>query len=147
MSEETVRLKVEEAIPKIDEIAYGKSMKGVIVSKSVRFIMLFEAIETSYGRQLNLITLSGRIDFRSKSAKEVVIEVNPVFTVTFSTPLSTALKTSILADIALNWSVLESGVLYHLGGELSDYWLERSGDTFHVSVADWATELIEVEVS
>lgn len=147
VSEETLRAKIEEAVPKIDEVIYGKSMKGVIVSRTERFIMLFDAVETDRGRQLNLITMSGRVDFKAKSAKEVIIHVNPVFNVRFVNPLSFALKVSILADIALNWASIDAGVIYHLGGELTDYWIEKSGDTFHVTMADWATDLMEIEVS
>jgi hypothetical protein len=94
-----------------------------------------------------MVTMSGKIDFASKSAKEIIIKVNPVFRVLFQTPISLALKTSILADISENWKVLEPGTLYHLGGEISDYWLERSADTFYIPMADWQTDLVEVEVS
>jgi hypothetical protein len=147
VSEVIVRAKIEEAIPKIDEVVYGKSLKGVIVSQTERFIMLFDAVETTRGRQLQMITMSSRVDFQAKSAKEVLIKVNPEFNVIFSSPLSFALKVSILADLALNWSTIQPGTLYHLGGELMDYWLERAANTFHVPMADWAMDLMEIEVS
>ena len=88
-----------------------------------------------------------RLDFKPKSEKEVVIEVNPTFTVKFTAPLSLGLKYSILADIAHNWQTLEEGVLYHLGGDLMDYWVERGGDVFYVTMADWAQDLLEIDVS
>ncbi|OFV81472.1 MAG: hypothetical protein A2W26_01075 [Acidobacteria bacterium RBG_16_64_8] len=147
ITEEIVQQKIEEAIPQLDDMIYGKSLKGVIVSRSKRFIMTFEAIETSKGFQLNMVTMSDRLDFKPKSEKEVVIEVNPTFTVKFTAPLSLGLKYSILADIAHNWQTLEEGVLYHLGGDLMDYWVERGGDVFYVTMADWAQDLLEIDVS
>lgn len=147
ITEETVRAKIEEAIPMINQFVYQKSTVGVIVSQSFRFVMLFDAVETSYGRELNMFNMSNRVDFKPKSAKEIIIQVNPTFRVTFPSPLSNALKVSILADIADNWKAIESGVLYHLGGDLMDYWLERSGDDSHISRADWVRDLLEIEVT
>jgi hypothetical protein len=147
ITEETIHAKIEEAIPKIDELVYKKSTVGVIVSESFRFVMLFDAVETSYGRELNMFNMSNRVDFKPKSAKEIIIKVNPSFRVTFSTPLSNALKVFILADISDNWKVMEPGVLYHLGGDLMDYWLERTGDDFYISRADWSHDLLEIEVT
>jgi hypothetical protein len=147
ITEETIRAKIEEAIPKIDQYVYQKSTVGVIVSESFKFVMLFDAVETSYGRELNMFNMSNRVDFKPKSAKEIIIKVNPSFLVKFSTPLSNALKIFILADIADNWKVMEPGVLYHLGGDLMDYWLERSGNDFYISRADWSRELLEIEVT
>ena len=147
VTEETIRAKIEEAIQKIDDVVYGKSTDGVIVSQSDHFVMLFNAVETNYGRELNMISLSSRVDFRPKSSKEVVIRVNPTFVVRFAESFSFALKVSLLADISDNWKTIERGVMYHLGGVLMDYWLERAGDTFYVSHADWAKELLEIEVS
>lgn len=147
ISENTVRAKIEEAIPKIDDVVYGKELRGVIASQSERFAMLFHAIETDYGYELSMFNMSNRVDFRPKSAKEVVIQVNPVFTVRFAEPYSYPLKLSILADIAENWKGIEPGVLYHLGGELMDYWLERAGDILYVTGADWTRDLMEIEVT
>jgi hypothetical protein len=147
VQEPLIREKLEEAIPKIDEVIYGQSLKGIIASKSQHFIMLFDAVETSYGRQLNMITMSRRVDFKSKSAKEVIIEVNPTFNVRFPAPLSYGLKLSILADITENWEVLVQGTTYHLGGEIMDYWLERGDQTFNILSADWSSDLTEIEVS
>lgn len=147
VSEAVVEEKIREAIPQIDDIVYGKSLKGAIVSRSQRFVMLFDAVEIRGGRQVNMTTMSGKVDFRVRSAKEVVIEVNPEFTVRFSAPFSLGLKLSILADIAANWETLQSGTMYHLGGNLMDYWLERSGDEFFIPMADWQEGMVEVEVS
>jgi len=147
ISENTVRSKIEEAVPKIDEVVYGKELRGVIASHSERFAMLFHAIETDYGYELNMFNMSNRVDFMPKSAKEVVIKVNPTFTVRFAEPYSFPLKLSILADISENWRGVEPGVLYHLGGDLMDYWLERAGDIFYVTGADWEGDLMEIEVA
>jgi hypothetical protein len=147
ISEETIRAKIEEAIPKIDEIVYGKEIRGVIASQSARFAMLFHAIETDYGYELNMFNMSNRVDFKPKSAKEVVIQVNPAFTVRFADPYSFSLKISILADISENWRGIEPGVLYHLGGDIIDYWLERAADVFYITGADWEKDLIEIEVT
>lgn len=147
ISEDTIRVKIEEAIPKIDDVVYGKETRGVIASESQRFAMLFHVIETDHGYELNMFNMSNRVDFKPKSAKEIVIRVNPVFTVRFAEPYSFPLKLSILADISDNWRGIEPGVLYHLGGAVMDYWLERAGEIFYITGADWEGDLVEIEVT
>lgn len=147
ITEETVRQKIEEAIPKINDVVYDKSTNGVIVSQGFRFAMLFRAVETGYGYELNMFNMSNRVDFKPKSSKEVVIKVNPIFTIRFSESFSSALKISLLADISENWRSIEAGVMYHLGGDLMDYWLERAGEIFYVTHAEWSKEMAEIEVS
>lgn len=146
--ESMIRQKIEEAIPKIDtSMGDLEQGSGIIVSERDHFVMAFGLLQTSEGYQLNMTTSSKRVNFTANSAKDYTIKVNPTFTVRFGEPLSFGLTVSILADIDANWEILEPGVSYHLHGELMEYWLEKSGDTFHIFEADWAKDLLEIQVS
>jgi len=148
VTEEAIKSKIEEALDQIADIAAGdKDAKGVIVSKHQKFIMVFSVIERQDGFQVNMVTTSPGLNFQARSPKDYVIKVNPTFEVIFVSDLSYALKVSILADIAANGMDLESGGTFHLGGDLMDYWVERTGDQFHIVEADWTTPMYEVQVS
>ncbi len=148
VTEEAIKSKIKEALDQIADIAAGdKDARGVIVSKREKFIMVFSLIERQDGFQLNLVTTSPGLNFQAKSPRDYIIKVNPIFEVIFVSDLSYALKASILDDIAANGIDLESGGTFHLGGELMDYWVERTGDRFHVVEADWLTPMYEVQVS
>lgn len=148
VDEITIVQKIREALPQIAEIAYGDpDAEGVIVSEHKRFIMVFALIEMASGYQLNLITTSPSLKFKAKSAKDYTIKVNPIFEVFFEAPLSYALKVGILADIESLAMDLEDQGTFHLGGDLMDYWVERTGPAFYVFQADWAMPVHEVHVS
>lgn len=148
VGEDEIRAKIEEALPQIAEIAAGDpDAEGVIVSRSRKFVMLFAVIERQDGFQLTLVTTSPGLNFKAKSPKDYIITVNPTYQVVFVPSVSYALKVAILADLAANAEFLEDGGMFHLGGELMDYWVERSGDLFHVVSADWRRPLYEVQVT
>lgn len=148
VDETTIRSKIEEALEQVSDIAAGdKDAEGVIVSQHAKFVMLFALIQRQDGFQLNMVTTSPSLKFQAKSPSDYIIKVNPFFEVIFTAPLSFALKVSILADIADNAMDLEDGGTFHLGGELMDYWAERTGMKFHVVQADWAKSVYEVQVS
>jgi hypothetical protein len=109
--------------------------------------MVFAVIERQDGFQVNMVSTSPGLNFKARSPKDYTITVNPTFEVVFVADLSYALKVSILADLAANGMDLESGGTFHLGGELMDYWAERTGDRFHIVHADWAKQIYEVQVS
>lgn len=146
--EDVIKSKIEEALDQIADIAAGdKDAKGVIVSKRGKFIMVFSVIERQDGFQVNLVTTFPGLSFQARSPKDYIIKVNPTFEVIFVSDISFALKVSILADIAANGMDLESGGTFHLGGDLMSYWVERTGDRFHVVEADWIIPMYEVQVS
>src|SRR3990170_668948 len=148
IDEAMIRAKIEEALSQIAEIAAGDNdAEGVIVSQHLKFVMLFALIEREGGFQINMTTTSPGLNFKARSPSDYVIKVNPTFEVTFTSPLSYALKVSVLADIAANGEDLEDSGTFHLGGDLMDYWVERSGMKFHVVQADWMKPVYEVQVS
>jgi hypothetical protein len=69
------------------------------------------------------------------------------FEVTFVCDLSYSLKVAILADIAEKGMDLEDLGTFHLGDGLIDYWMERTGNKFHVVLACWSKPMHEIEVS
>lgn len=71
----------------------------------------------------------------------------PVINVQFDAPYSLAIKVCVLSNLSANWRTVEPGVLHHMGDDIIDYWLERSGDLFYVSGADWAGDFVEIQVS
>lgn len=148
VQEEVIRKKIEEALDQISEIAEGDhDAEGVIVSRHNKFIMVFAVIERQDGFQVTLVSTSPGLKFQARSPKDYIVTVNPTFEVIFTHDLSYALKVSILADLAANALDLEDGGTFHLGGELMDYWVERTGDRFHVISADWSKPIYEVQVS
>jgi len=149
VSEAIIRAKIEEAIPKISEYAFGDpKAEGVIVSERHKFIMVYSVVPRQDGQfQLSMLTTSPSLDFKARSSKDYVIKVNPLFQVHFTQPLSLALKVAIMADIEAVALDLEDGGTYHLGRDLMDYWIERSGSSLSVAQADWAMPVQEVQVS
>lgn len=143
-----IRSNIVEALDELSGIVYGdKDAEGVIVSRGARFIMVFAVIEREDGFQVTMVTTSPSLNFTARSPKDYTIKVNPTYEIIFSAPLSYALKVAIMADLAPNAEVLEDGGTFHLGGELMDYWVERTGNAFHVVMADWAKPLYEIQVS
>lgn len=148
MSEDLLHQKIVQALPKIDaDMGSLEQGTGIIVSSADHFVMAFGLLKTSEGYQVNMITSSKRVDFTARTAKDYIIKVNPTFIVRFEEPLSLGLTVSILADIDANWEVFEPGITYHPRGELMEYWLERTGDTFYIFQADWIRDLLEIQVS
>lgn len=148
VQEETIRQKAEEALEQISEIAEGDpDAEGVIVARRNKFVMVFGVIERQDGYQINMVSTSPGLNFKAKSPKDYIITVNPIFEVIFVSDISYALKITILADLAANCMELEDGGTFHLGGTLMDYWVERTGNKFHVIQADWARPIYEVQVS
>jgi hypothetical protein len=146
LSEDEIGVAIRRAVPGIDEAVYGTVKDGTIAHRAGKFAMIFAVIDTDAGHQLNMVTISGRVDFTPRSAKEVVILVKPEFAVRFPVPLSYALKLSVLADISENWEILEDGKVYHLRGDLMEYWIERQGEKLYIPQADWTREMMEVEI-
>lgn len=148
VTEEVIRQKIEEALGSIAEIVYGDpDAQGVIVSYRSRFIMTFSVIERQNGFQVNMVATSPELKFQAKSPSDYTIKVNPTFEVIFAVPVSYPLKVSILADLAENGMDLEDGGTFHLGGDLMDFWVEKTGLTFHVVQADWSNPTYEIQVS
>jgi len=148
VQEGTIHNKIEEVLDQISEIAEGdRDAEGVIVSRRDKFIMVFAVVERQDGFQITMVTTSPGLNFKARSPKDYTITVNPTFEVIFTSDISYALKVSILADLAANGMDLEDGGTFHLGGELMDYWVERTGNRFHVVQANWGKPIYEVQVS
>lgn len=149
VKEEWVDQKIREALAMIAEIAAGDpDAGGVIVSRTLRFSMVFSLVATAKGIQLNMITISPRADYQARSVKDYVIKINPSVDVHFADQISPAQKHAALVALSMRFADMEAGILYHevVSEELIEYWAERRDNSVYVDSVSWTRDVYEVQV-
>ncbi len=148
ITEKQVRDKIELALPYLSEIVESgtESAEGVIVSLLDRFSMVFSLVKFPKGFQINMVTIDPKVDFKPKNPTDVVIQVNPEYTVRFEIPVPSGMRVAILSSLKRELEVMENEVPYHLSSEIVEYWAVHYRDKVYVEDAHWIGELYEIDV-
>lgn len=150
MTEDEIREKIIEGIPRIAEYHYGDpGHEGVYVSKTKHLNMTYVTIPSRDGFAVKMKNMMVKKVYQPKSLRDYIVSVNPPSEVRFARGIDPIVRDFVLQDMVPMLSEFNEDTAYHIGSESGEveYWVDRRGSIFYVDEADWIRDVVYVKVA